>query len=297
MPTPNETIVTEEEKKDNERFQELNKKSDRTPEEETELTELKERHSTRAQKRIDQLTWKSKAAEERATQLEEKLNKTLSELEELRKLKEEQTVTKPAKEEYVEIGGKKYLTNKALEAKIKAGEISQEEAEEYALARDEERIVERVEKRRDDREREKSDKETRIQDMQEILREHPEFDPKHPNHNPEDPLFKTANEIYKEGYGANPKGLSLALKRAKQILRINDTPIDRSSHFEVESSIPADRGGSERDKETTLTAEEQDAAIKQWTRGDTINPKTGRSYTPQEALAKGLEAKKRRLGR
>lgn len=294
--TLNENIVTEEEKKDNERFQELNKKSDRTAEEETELTELKERHSTRAQKRIDQLTWKSKAAEERATQLEEKLNKTLTELEELRKLKEEQTVTKSTKEEYVEIGGKKYFTNKALEAKIKAGEIGQEEAEEYALARDEEKIVERVEKRRDDREKEKSDKETRIQDMQEILKEHPEFDPKHPNHNPEDPLFKTANEIYREGYAVNPKGLSLALKRAKQILRINDTSPDRSNHFSVEDSTPADRGGNEQ-KEITLTAEEQDAAIRQWTRGDTINLKTGRSYTPQEALVKGLEAKKRRINK
>ena len=293
--TPNENIVTEEEKKDTARFQELNKKADRTVEEDTELEEIKGRHGSRAEKRIAELSWRSKAAEERATQLEEKYNKTLAENEELKRLKEEAAdITRTPKEEYIVIGNKKYLTNVTLEAKIKAGDITREEAEEYAFNRDEERIIEKVEKRREAKEQEKTDKETRGQDAQEVLKEHPEFDKKHKDHNPEDPLFKLANELWRESYYANSKGLTLALNRAKQILRINDTPIDRSNQLGVESSIPGERGGKGKEEEVTLTAEEQDAAIKMWTRGDMTNPKTSRAYTPQEALAKALEGKKRR---
>mgnify|MGYP001588246691 CR=1 FL=1 len=293
MPTPNENIVTEEEKQDNDRFQELNKKPDteRTEEEKQELGELKERYGQRMQKKIDKLHWEAKTAQEKAEEAERRAQ----EAEERARKAEEGKVITSFKDEYIEIGGKKYLTNRALEAKIKTGDISQQEAEEYAIERDSEKIAVRVESKREQKQREQVDKETRIQDMLEILKDHPEFDPKHPNHNPDDPLFKTANEIYREGYGSNPRGLSLALKRAKQILRISDTSIDRSSHFSVESSLPSDRGGNNTDKEVTLTAEEQDAAIRQWTRGDVTNPKTGRAYTPQEALAKGLEAKKRRI--
>ena len=122
--TPNENIVTEEEKKDTARFQELNKKADRTVEEDTELEEIKGRHGSRAEKRIAELSWRSKAAEERATQLEEKYNKTLAENEELKRLKEEAAdITRTPKEEYIVIGNKKYLTNVTLEAKIKACQL------------------------------------------------------------------------------------------------------------------------------------------------------------------------------
>ncbi len=117
MPTPNENIVTEEQiKKDNERFQELSKKpeTERTSEEVKELGELKERHGARAEKRINELTWRSKQAEERATELEEKLNKSLAEIAELKKLKTEQATARTVKEELVEIAGKKYYTDEAL---------------------------------------------------------------------------------------------------------------------------------------------------------------------------------------
>lgn len=296
MPTPNETIVTEEQvKKDNERFQELNKKSEaeRTAEEVKELGELKERHSSRAEKRINELTWKSKIAEERATELEEKLNKSLAEIDELKKLKEERTAAKTVKEEFVEIAGKKYYTDDALTTMVQNKEITDTEAYAYQRKRDKEEIKNDLRKEREEHQRQENDKEIRMGDANEVRKQYPHFSKDHKDFNPEDPVYKKALEIWSEGYSANPRGLSLSIKRAKEILRIQDTAPDRSSELGIESSSAPERGGG-REKEATLSEEEKEIAIKQWGRGDIINPKTGKAYTEAESIAKGLEAKKRR---
>ena len=296
-PTPNETIVTEEQvKKDNERFQELNKKpeTDRTAEEVKELGELKERHSSRAEKRIGELTWRSKQAEERANELEEKLNKTNSELEELKKLKTEQATARTVKEELIEIAGKKYYTDEALIVMVQNKEITDAEAYSYQRKRDKEEIKEDLRKEHIEHQRQESDKDIRIKDAEEVRKQYPQFSKDHKDFNPEDPVYKKALEIWSEGYSANPKGLSLSIKRAKEILRITDTTPDRTGDLNLESSSAPERG-DEKNKEITLTDAEKEMAIKQWTRGDIINPKTQKTYTEAEALTKGLEAKKRRI--
>ena len=297
MPTPNETIVTEEQtRKDNERFQELNKKSEaeRTTDEVKELGELKERHNTRAEKRIGELTWRSKQAEERAAELEEKLNKSLADIEELKKLKTEQAAAKTIKEEFIDVAGKKYYTDEALLVMVQNKEITDAEAYSYQKKRDKEEIKADLRKEDEDRRSQDSDKEARIRDAEDVRKQYPHFSKDHKDFNPEEPLYKKAIELWSEGYSANPKGLSLSIKRAKEILRITDTTPDRSGDFGLEESSAPERGGG-KGKEVTLSDDEKDIAERMFTRGDVINPKTQKPYTVAEAHAKALEAKKRRI--
>ena len=295
--TPNDTIVTEEQiKKDNERFQELNKKPEieHTTEEVKELGELKERHNTRAEKRIGELTWRSKQAEERVTELEEKLNKSLTEIEELKKLKTEQTAAKTVKEEFVEIAGKKYYTDEALIVMVQNKEITDAEAYSYQRKRDKEEIKDDLRKEHIEHQRQESDKDIRIKDAEDVRKQYPYFSKDNKDFNPEDPLYKKAIELWSEGYSANPKGLSLSIKRAKEILRITDTTPDRTGDLSLESSSAPERGG-EKGKELTLSEDEKDIAERMFTRGDVINPKTQKPYTVAEAHVKALEAEKRRI--
>lgn len=297
MPTPNDTIVTDEQiKKDNERFQELNKKpeAERTTEEIKELGELKERHSSRAEKRIGELTWRAKQAEERATELEDKLNKTNTEIEELKKLKIEQTAAKTIKEETIDIAGKKYYTDEALMVMIQNKEITDTEAYSYQKKRDKEEIKADLRKEDEDRRRQDSDRDIRIRDAENVRKAYPHFSKDHKDFNPEDPLYKKAIELWSEGYNANPRGLTLSIKRAKEILRITDTIPDRTEDLNLESPSASERGG-EKGKEITLSEGEKDIAERMFTRGDIINPKTQKPYTVAEAHAKALEAKKRRM--
>jgi hypothetical protein len=285
--------VSEEEKKDNARFEEIKakKEEERTPEEKKEFGEIKERYAGRAQKRIDQLTGRAKAAEA----AKEEAEKRAKEAEERAK-KFEGTKPEPTAqiiEETEEAGGKKWHTNKALNSMVQAGKITWDEANEYALKRDEEKLVERVEKRQDEKNKQKKDTEARAEDTKSVLKNYPQFSNKHADFNPEDPLYKLTNQLYYEAYASNPKGLSLAVKRAKAILGIKDTHIDRSGDLNVgDSPTPLER--KPKETEITLNEAEELAAINQFTRGDVINPKTGRAYTEKEALAKALEAKKAR---
>lgn len=288
----NDAILNKEaEEKDNARFQELNKivETERTEEQKKELGELKERHSTRVEKRINQITAKQKEAEEKAERLER-------ENEELKKKipgEKEPPVSEGGKDEVVEISGKKYFTDKALMVQVKAGEITEDEAYAYQRKRDKEEVKAEMRQENDEKDRKDREITLRKEDSDRVLKEYPHFSKKSPDFNPEDPLYKLANELYTEAYAANPKGLSLSIKRAKEILRISDEHIDRSDDTHVEDSNPPDRnkGG---EKEITLSENEKEAAVRQFTRGDVINPKTGKPYTTNEALAKALQAKKDR---
>ncbi|MCK9370592.1 hypothetical protein M0R04_11840 [Candidatus Dojkabacteria bacterium] len=287
----NDAIFTKEaEEKDNVRFKELKEKKQEelTPEEKTELGDLKDRHSTRVQKRIDTITAQKREAEEEAERLrkenEELRNKTA---------KKEEDVPESVKGELVEIAGKKYFTDKALIAQIKTGELTEDEAYQYQRKRDKEEVKWELRQEQAQEERKVSEQKTRQEDMDNVLKTYPQFSKKHPDFNDTDPLYKLANEIYVEGYIANPKGLSLAIKRAKEILRITDEKIDRSDDHSVDGSEAPERNSGSK-KEVTLSEQEKESAVRMYTRGDVINPKTGRAYTENEAVAKALEAKKRR---
>jgi hypothetical protein len=286
----NDAILNKEaEEKDNVRFKELKDKKpeELTVEEKNELGELKDRHSDRVQKRIDAVVAKQRIAEEEV----ERLKKENEELKKNPPEKKEE-ISDTLKGEIVEIAGKKYFTDKALLAQIKSGEITEDEALSYQKKRDKEELKFEIRQEQEVETKKKDADSIRAKDIEVVIKEYPHFVKSHPDHDPEDPLFKLANEIYTEGYISNPKGMSLAIKRAKEILRISDKEIDRSGDHEVEGSdAPVVRSNT---KEITLTEDEKESAVRMYTRGDVMNPKTGRAYTVNEAIAKGLAAKKSR---
>ena len=290
--TQEQTKLTDEQKDDN-RFKELNEKpeTDRTDEEKKEIGEIKERYGKRMQKRIDELTRRAKTAEEGREELEKKAE----ELEvELKELKNKPEPTPKIKEEVVEIAGKKFFADETLIAKVKAGEITEQEAYRHQRLRDKFELKTEVMTEIAEEKKKQSEVEIRAEDQKKVLKEFPHFNPKNPNHNPDDPLYKMANKIFTGGYHSNPKGLSESIALAKQVLGIKDTPIDRSEDFSLEASGLPEKGGKKKE-EPTLTEAEKEAAVRIWCLGGVNNPLTGRPYTESEALHKALEAKKARL--
>lgn len=289
--------MTEEQiKKEEERLAELSKKDKRDEAEEKELQTLKEGKHTRFEKRIDKLTWEKKSALEAKEEAEKKardLEDRLAKLEDESKKKPEL----PLEDEYIEIGGKKYLTDSSLIAKIGAKEITEQEAYAYQRKRDKEELRVSVIDEIKGEDKKKKDIDTRKQDAEWVLANYPKFDKRHPEHNPEDPLYKEATRIYNNGYSANPKGLSESIKDAKRMLRITDEPIDRSGDLDIEDSNSAPERGGKKPKEVTLSSEEEEQAVRFYTLGSVTNPKTGRQYTRQEAISKALNAKKSRAGK
>ncbi len=289
---PKDAILNKEaEEKDQERFDELNKvlETERTEEQKKELGELKERYGKRMQKKINSMTTKQRELEEE----NEKIKKELEDVKKEKDTRRESLTPEAGKDEVVEIAGKKYFTDKALRIQLQAGEITEDEAYTHQRKRDKEEIKADLRREHEDMERKKIDLDMRKEDIEKINKEYPMFNKNHPDFDPEDPLYKLANEMYSEAYAANPKGLSLAIKRAKEILRISDAAPDRSGDHSVEGSDAPERGNKGK-KETTLNDGEKESAIRMYTRGDVLNPKTNRPYTVDEALAKALNAKKER---
>jgi len=301
MATPNQTKVTEEEQiqKDDARFKELNTKQDKTEEENTELGELKTKYAGRAEKRIGQLTGEKKAEKARADTAEERALKVE---EELQALKDKQTTDVPPavvgnENETVEIGGKKYYTDAALYAQIKAGKITETAAIDYQAQRNEEKIVVRVKGDFQKEQATENLKKAQETDAQAVLNAHPEFGTKHIDHNPNDPLYKEWRELVADGYGLSTGGLMKALKKAEKNLGIKNTSVDRSGDLGVEDiASPGAKGGTKtQEKEVPFSADEEKVAIEMYTMGDVLNPATGRTYTRDEAIAKAKAAKKARM--
>lgn len=296
MNTEKDKILTDPEaiKKDNERFEELKKKKEEelTPDEKKEVGEIKERYGARMQKKVDELTWRAKTAEERASEAERKAEEREARLRELEKKPE---VKPKVKDDVTEIDGKKFYTDESLKSMIDAGEITEAEAYSYQQKRMKAEVKAEVMSEIDKKERDKTDRDIRMNDAKDIIKKYPHFSKEHPDFNANDPLYKLSTEIYMEGYAANPRGLSLSIKRAKEILRVTDHQPDRTDDFELEDNTPPERHKGRKEKDVTLSETEKEQAIRTFTRGDVVNPKTNRPYTQQEAINKALEAKKSRL--
>lgn len=294
MTTENENIVTDEDqtKKDNERFEELTKKEKKTEEEVTEVNDIKDRYGKRMQKKIDRMHYEKESEREAREKAEKERDDLKGRLDSL----EKDSISEPAgnEDETREVAGKKYLTDNALMARIKSGKVTETDAYRYQRERDSFEIENRVYDRIKTEKKNETENEARKKDANEVLGKYPQFSKTSPQFNPQDPLYKEATRIYETGYASNPKGLSLAINDAKKILRMTDTQIDNTDDLSLESTgVP--RKTRSKEPEVTLTDYEQEIAESQFTRGDVVNPKTGRAYTTIEAHSKALDAKKRRL--
>lgn len=290
--TKNPNEVTELEVKEEARLKELAEKQDISDDEKQELENLKKEKTTRYQKRLDTLTWRAKSAEEKAEAeriRKEELEEKVKELE--GKLKVD---VKPSiKRETVEFEGQKFYTDETLVSMIRAGEITEQDGYTHQRARD--RAEDRTILRKESEEKKTQEEKSKIfkEDLEKVLKEYPHFNKTHPSFNPDDPLYKKATELWNEGLNSNPRGLSKAIELAKQILRISDDNPDLSEDLNIGHSNPTDK--KKREEEVTLSEDEKDNAIRMFTKGDVLNPSTGRPYTENEAVAKALFAKKNRL--
>ena len=272
----------------------LQGKADATPEDKEKLTTLKDERQTRFQKKIDKMNWEKKTAQEEAERLRKELEEEKARSAEL--AKDKHSTSKPKLvEDTIEIGGKKYYTDESLTSMIANEELTAQQAYAHQKARDKAEIIDEWERKEQEKTRSTENKRSYDQDRESVLAEYPHFKPGHPDHDPEDPLYKTASEIWAEGYQNNPKGLSLSIKRAKQILRMSDTRPDVSEEHSVgrnRSSSSFERSSS---TEVSLSPQEKEAAVRMW--GGVINPVTNRHYTEQEAITKATKAKTARMQR
>lgn len=271
----------------------LVEKQDATKEEKEKVQQLKEERNTRYQKRLDKLTWEKKTEAEKSAKLEAELK---TQREELQKLKESrQQEAKPIIiEEYIEYGGKKFYTDKALMSMVESKELDPTQAYQHQQQRLKAEIKDEMKK--ESEQKEVTNKNLKIweEDKAMVLREYPQFNPSHANHNPEEPLYKLASEIYREdflvdGQPVNPRALSLSIKRAKQIL--NKTDI-RPNVSEEQSVGRAGSSTTTSREQTTLTQLEQETVVRLY--ASVVNPVTNKFYTEQEAINKALKAKKAR---
>ncbi len=293
--SPNQNLVTE---KEEQRFHDLNAKKDRTPEETTELEGLKTNYANTAKDRIGKLSGEKKAAiaeKEEAIRLKEETEQKNKDLQAKLDASAPAETIVGDESETVEVAGKKYYTDAALSAQMKSGKITEAAAVNYQTERNKKELVVAV--RTDIKKEDQADKDVndRLVDAKGIIKLYPHFNTKHPDHNPNDPLYKMTIELFNDGFGLKPDGLSKSVKRAKQILGIKDTPVDRSSELSVEDGgAPADKGDKGKGKEVTLSENEEEAAVAMFCRGDVPNPKTGRPYTRDEAIATAKVAKQGR---
>lgn len=279
---------TEVEEKQEQRINELYEKKELTPEEQKEFNELKTERKNRYQKRLDKKTSEALAAKheaELAKQRADELEKRLKEVEENKKR------TVRVVEETVEIDGKHYPTDRALKSMVEAGEITDEEAWKRKDERDKEEIAYKVAEKNEQRRKQESEKETREEDLKTVLKQYPHFNKNHPDFDPEDPLYLEVNRLWNNGYKFNPRGLSESLRDARRILRINDEAPDVSDDLNLRSSTPPT--GTKKDRESELSDAEKEYVVKLYS--NKINPKTGRTYTADEAVAKAKIAKEAQM--
>ncbi|HEY9874576.1 MAG TPA: hypothetical protein V6D12_14145 [Candidatus Obscuribacterales bacterium] len=287
---PKQVMDPEIEKKDDARFKELKGKTDLSDDEKKELGEIKERHSFRVQKRIDKYAHDAKAALEKAEAAEKRAKEAEERAKRLELDRKPERVV--VRQETIKIGDESYYTDEALMAMVENEELSEAEAYKHQRKRDKAELKWEIIQERDLESKKLEESRIRKEDSEAVLREYPHFDKGHPDFNPEDPLYKEASRIFRNGYASNPQGLSLALKDAKKILRMDDKKPDLSEDLNLDhSGVSHSRGP--RTKEVTLSDYEQDQAVRQWT--NIVNPKTQKPYSEAEAIEKAKKAKELRM--
>lgn len=273
------------------RIVELRKKENRTPDEEKEFIELKKHHRARL---TEQLETKENARikeAERAARAEQELEQTRARLREIEEKRSAPEIIN-GDLETIEINGKKFYTDEVLEKLVLSGKMTQKEA--WRLQREaikEEAIAEYA-KRNSQGDMERIRRET----WEEVNRDYPHFiDSRHPKHDPNDPLYKEANELWINGYQFNPRGLKLAIEKAKKNLGLDIKRPDLSEDFSTPRGTVASPSSRTAAKTVELTDIEKENAIRFYKVGNRINNKTGKVFTESEAIQKAMEAKKQRL--
>ena len=301
MSAENLKKVTEEEKQEEDRLNELYDKKERNEDEQKELEDLKGKKTSRFSKKIDKMHWEKENEREK----KEEAEKRSQELEEENARLKKEHDTKPApvhvENETITIGEKKYYTDEKLVALVKDQKMTNDEAFNHQRNRDraEDRIY--IDERLDKTKAETSVKETRKKDAADVVKEYPNFAKKlangdlNPDFNANDPLYKKTVEIWQGGYSTQPNGMSKSLALAKEILGVSKNKPDRTDDFSLHSPSLPEENTQANSREIKLSAEETEADVRMYT--NIINPKTNRFYTEKEAVEKAKQARLARRSR
>jgi len=281
--TQNQTTVTDEQI--DTQITELNEKTDRTDEDSSKLEGLKSEKQTRYQKRINELSWRSKNAQE-------ELDKERERTKELETQLSEKDNAAPVRttDDTIMINNVRHYTDSALLSKVKSGEMSDDEAFKLQQSRLKEEAADMAYQRITKENKEKDFKTTQDSDRAKVLSEHPNFNTRHPDHNPNDPLYKEVNRIYMNGYYAKPDGLSLAITDAKRMLGITSGRVDNTNNLNLHS--PGAPESNDKKGEITITDADKEFATRMYR--DKLNPRTGRNYTETESVEKYRQALEKR---
>jgi hypothetical protein len=276
------------------RVDELGVKGDLTDDEKNELKSLKK--GLKTQDRMRRYYHGMKNANARAAELELRVRA----LEGSSGGQGDQAPAAPSlrENEMMEIGGKKYYTDAALRALIKAGRMTSDEAFDHQQARIEERLEERISKRAEERMKNVEEARIRQEDAEAAMRRYPRFNRDHPDFDPNDPQYLKAMHFWQKGFRHNPRGLTESLDAMEEAMGLKKKRPDLSEDLNV--GLPGQapsRRSSPGEKEVELSEDEKGIAIRTFTMGDVLNPKTGRPYTESEALEKAKRAKNARLER
>lgn len=297
MPTEQEEDIIEKDedlKATESRIIELRQKKDRSEEEEKEFKELKSHHRGRVEEQILSERERANQEAERRAKAEQALEDARARLKEVEDRRESSANLSAGSNEHesVVINGQKFYTDEAIALRVQKGLMTQKEG--WAMQR--QAIKEEAKQEmRGDAPQQKA-QEVRERSL-EFVREQGYghfLDAKDPKHNPADPLFKEAERLWKNGYQYDPDGPRKALEDAKRFLGKDIKREDRSEDLGIPKNNSASESGSQREKKVELTEIERSNAVRYWVQGGVSNPKTGRSYTEAEALAKALEAKRKR---
>lgn len=274
------------------RIYELRQKKERSPEEEKEFKELKQHHRGRVEEQIIAERDRATLQSERAAKAEQALEEAKKNLEELRQNRDS-NVSAGSENESVMINGKKFFTDDAIAVRVQKGLMTQREG--WAMQREaikEEAKAEMI----GQAPRQEADK-VRKESLEYVRNKGYGWalDEKDPKFKANDPVYKEANRLWKNGYQYDPDGPRKALDDALRFLGKDTTREDRSDDLGVPRNNSASESNASREKKITLSEIESANSIRFWVQGNVENPKTGRTYTESEALAKSLEAKRKRL--
>lgn len=256
-----------------------------------ELASLQAEKKSRLSKRTTVLLGRTKAAEDRARKAEERATKLEEEFKSARSDIERRLPAEKGTRAKVTLDGEDFYTDASLQAMVRDGEMSETEAWDHqeqrraALAAD--RISKKTEKQSFESKRQAT--------IKEVLDEYPQLNPAHPKYDVKDPLTAEVDKLLRRGYQFQPDGLKNAVEDAKRNLRLDTKRPDLSDQFSVTGSEGNPDRSSRADKKIEMSEWEQDNAVRMYVNSGMVNPKTNKPYTRQEAIDKGLAAKKNRM--
>ena len=260
-----------------------------TPEEETEFKDLRSHHRGRIEEQIQSERERATLQQERAAKAEQALEDARARLKEIEEKRDSSSQPVGNDNETYVVNGKKFYTDEAIAIRVQKGLMTQSEG--WKMQR--EAIKEEAKAELQGDEPKKNAQKIRTESLEYVRKKGYGWmlDDKDAKHNPKDPLYKLANKLWTNGYQYDADGPRKALDDAMELMGKNVPREDLSDDL----SIPKNNASnsSQREKKIELSDIETANAIRYWPTVE--NPKTGRKYTEQEALAKALEAKRKRL--